>query len=66
MQDTPVERSIVQKVLEECGVNDLAVASIRELVRIVDLIEKKSGVRFVRMEMGVPGLPSPEIGVQAE
>jgi len=66
MQHTPVERSIVQKVLKECGVNDLAVASIRELVRIVDLIEKKSGVRFVRMEMGVPGLPSPEIGVQAE
>jgi ribosome maturation protein Sdo1 len=55
MQDTPVERSIVQKVLEECGVNDLAVASIRELVRIVDLIEKKSGVRFVRMEMGFLG-----------
>lgn len=66
MQDTPVERSIVQKILNECGVNDLSIASIRELVRVVDLVEKESGVRFIRMEMGVPGLPSPEIGVQAE
>ena len=66
MQDTPVERRIVQKILDECGVNDLAVASIRELVRVVDLIEKESGVRFIRMEMGVPGLPSPNVGLQAE
>jgi aspartate/methionine/tyrosine aminotransferase len=41
-------------------------ASIREIKRLVDNIEKATGEKFIRMEMGIPGLPPAQIGVQGE
>jgi len=41
-------------------------SSIREIVHLVNKIEEKTGVKFIRMEMGVPGLPAPQIGIDAE
>ncbi len=41
-------------------------ASIRELVRLVSNIEEATGIKFVRMEMGVPGLKPNQVGVEAE
>jgi aspartate/methionine/tyrosine aminotransferase len=35
-------------------------------VRLVNQIESDTNVKFVRMEMGVPGLPPPQIGTDAE
>lgn len=56
----------VRSLLRERGVDSPAQASIREIVRIVNILEKESGQAFIRMEMGVPGLPAPAIGVDAE
>ncbi|MCX7697090.1 MAG: pyridoxal phosphate-dependent aminotransferase [Bacteroidales bacterium] len=61
-----ISGEIVQKAMEEVGVSSMARASIREIKKIVDIIEQQSGVRFVRMEMGIPGLPPVQIGVEAE
>ncbi|MFZ5940326.1 MAG: aminotransferase class I/II-fold pyridoxal phosphate-dependent enzyme [Bacteroidota bacterium] len=66
MKDTPVNARVVSEVLEEVGIRPAGRASIRELVRIVNLIEERTGDRFVRMEMGVPGLMPPSVGVEAE
>ncbi len=66
MKDTPIDPQVVRRRREESGLPDLGGASIRELVRLVNLIEKDSGQRFVRMEMGVPGLAPPEVGTLAE
>jgi aspartate/methionine/tyrosine aminotransferase len=66
MRITPVDYNIVKNITESSGVTDPGRASIRELVKLVSQIEKASGVKFVRMEMGVPGLPAPEIGIEAE
>jgi aspartate/methionine/tyrosine aminotransferase len=66
MKNTPVKQEIVQKVIAESGLKSVGNASIREIVKIVSQIEAASGVKFIRMEMGVPGLDSPQIGVQAE
>ncbi|HBI80447.1 MAG TPA: aminotransferase, partial [Bacteroidales bacterium] len=41
-------------------------ASIRELVSLVNEIEKATGLKYVRMEMGVPGLEPSHIGIDAE
>ena len=41
-------------------------SSIREIVHLVNKIEEKTGVKFIRMEMGVPGLPANQIGIDAE
>ena len=66
MKNTPIDESIVSAKIAESKVEKIGGASIRELVHLVHEIEKASGEKFIRMEMGVPGLPSMPIGVSAE
>ena len=66
MKNTPVDSDIVKRRIIESGLPDLGKASIREIVKLVNLIEGDTGIKFVRMEMGVPGLAAPSIGTEAE
>jgi len=66
MKKTPIDYSVVQEVINEFNLPDFGKATIREVVGMTNQIEKRSGKRFIRMEMGVPGLPASKIGVQAE
>ncbi len=66
MTDTPINYDIVKKCIEETGIKDLAKATIREIVMLVNKISVESGEKFIRMEMGVPGLIPSEIGTEAE
>ena len=63
-KDFPYET--IKKMVADCGLPDVGLASIRELRRLVAEIEAKTGLRFVRMEMGIPGLPAPAFAVEAE
>ena len=64
--ETPIPRHIVDNAKRESGLNDIGRASIREVVSLVHKIEQASGQRFVKMEMGVPGLPAASIGLDAQ
>ena len=66
MSNTPVNQEIVKKFIDQLHIKDLGTASIREIVALINLIEEESKVKFIRMEMGVPGLPSAQVGVDAE
>lgn len=66
MKDTPINYSVVKKQIEESGLVKVGQGTIRDLVRIVNKIENESGQKFIRMEMGVPGLDPPKIGIEAE
>ena len=66
MKNTPIDREIVIKAIISSGITDLGYASIREIVKLVNVLIKETGVEFLRMEMGVPGLPSAEVGIRAE
>ncbi|MEI8114611.1 MAG: pyridoxal phosphate-dependent aminotransferase [Bacteroidia bacterium] len=66
MDKTPVKHEIIQKYLEQLRIGDPGKASIREIVALINLIEEESNVKFIRMEMGVPGLPAAKVGVEAE
>lgn len=66
MRNTPVHEDIILSKIKECGIESVGKASIREMVKLVSLVEAASGIKFIRMEMGVPGLPSSTIGVEAE
>jgi aspartate/methionine/tyrosine aminotransferase len=66
MKNTPIDYMIVSRKIEESHLEKLSTASIREIKRLVDNIESATGKRFVRMEMGIPGLPPAQIGVDAE
>ena len=64
--NTPIDRSIVEAHLQKMNLTDMNKASIREVVEVVNRIEAETGNRYVRMEMGVPGLPPAQVGVEAE
>ncbi|HSW67328.1 MAG TPA: pyridoxal phosphate-dependent aminotransferase [Bacteroidales bacterium] len=66
MNDTPIKHEIVTQKITEMKLPSVGKASIREIKRLVDNIEKATGEKFIRMEMGVPGLPPVRIGVEAE
>jgi len=60
------DREVVKSVIDSFNIPDFNVATIREIVAIVNEVEKRTGKKYVRMEMGVPGLSPSQIGVQAE
>jgi len=66
MTEFPIPDQLVNELALKTGLKDPGKASIREIVNLVNLLEKKTGIKFIRMDMGVPGLPSPDIAVTAE
>jgi aspartate/methionine/tyrosine aminotransferase len=66
MKDTPISYDVVQRHFQESKILNIGKATIREIKRLINGIEKETGEKFIRMEMGVPGLPATSIGVQAE
>ena len=66
MADTPIPSHIVEEQIAASGLTQVGKGSIREIVRLVSNIEQASGQRFVRMEMGVPGLEPPQVAIEAE
>ena len=66
MSNTPVKQEIVTKYIDQLRISDPGKASIREIVALINLIEEESKIKFIRMEMGVPGLPAAKVGVDGE
>ncbi len=64
--NTPIDFDTVKSKITESGLEKVGRASIREIVRLVNEIESETGEKFIRMEMGVPGLEPPKIGIEGE
>ena len=63
---TPINSEIVDSKLAVCEIDKMEDATIRDVVRVVNMIEEESGDKFIRMEMGVPGLAASKYGIEAE
>ena len=63
---TPIKKEIVDGLIAELGIKDFAKATIREVKQVAAKAEKQSGVEFIKMEMGIPGLPAAQVGVDAQ
>lgn len=66
MKNTPIDRTLIDRTIEEFHITDFSRATIREVKAIAAKAEAASGVEFIKMEMGVPGLPPSAVGVKAE
>src|SRR5450631_2521470 len=66
MTELPISSDLIMTLTKTADIRSLERASIREIVHLVNLIEEETGVKFVRMEMGVPGLNTPSIAIEAE
>ncbi len=64
--NTPIDAEVVSRKITESGLTQLGKVGIRELVRLVHEIEQETGARYIKMEMGVPGLPAPKVGIEAQ
>lgn len=66
MKQTPINKKLVDGLISKFGIQDFAKATIREVKQVAAFAEKESGVEFIKMEMGIPGLPAAEVGVKAQ
>lgn len=66
MKDTPINYEVVKQKIKESGIKNIGDATIREIKKLVDMIEQATNEKFIRMEMGIPGLPPLKIGVEAQ
>ena len=66
MKQTPIDPKLIDSLVGELGINEFAKATIREVKLVAARAEKQSGVEFIKMEMGIPGLPAAKVGVEAQ
>ena len=66
MKPTPIKKDIVDQLVSGLGIQDFAKATIREVKQVAAMAEKASGVEYIKMEMGIPGLPAARVGVEAQ
>lgn len=66
IKDTPINYDIVSQKIEDSKLPSVGTASIREIKKLVDTIEGTTGDKYIRMEMGIPGLPPCQLGVDAQ
>jgi aspartate/methionine/tyrosine aminotransferase len=66
MSNIPFNKTLVDEIIIKNNIKNVGVASIREVKKIIDDVEAVTGEKFVRMEMGIPGLPASYIGIEAE
>ena len=66
MRPTPIPRNIIDDAITDYGIQDFAKATIREVKAVAAFAEKESGVEFIKMEMGIPGLPASKVVVEAQ
>ena len=66
MKPTPIKKEIVDSLIAQLGIQDFAKATIREVKQVSAIAEQQSGVEFIKMEMGIPGLPAAQVGVDAQ
>lgn len=59
-------RELVDQVVGELQITDLSKATIGQVVLLAQRLEKLTGVKFIRMDQGVPGLDPCSIGREAE
>lgn len=66
MRPTPINKELIDNTIREHGIQDFAKATIREVKGVAAHAEKESGIEFIKMEMGIPGLPAAQVGVDAQ
>lgn len=66
MKNTPINYDVVTRKIQESGIQNIGQASIREIKKLIDGIQAETGSKFIRMEMGIPGIPPAQLAMEAE
>ncbi len=60
------EKELVESIATEFHINNLAQATIGQVVLVASTLSARTGIPFIRMDQGVPGLDACKIGLRAE
>ena len=66
MQNRVFSQELVNRVVDELKITNLENATIGEVLLLASRLEQVTGVPFIRMDQGVPGLPPCKVGIEAE
>ena len=66
MQNRVDSQELVDRVVDELKITDLEQATIGQVVLLASRLEELTGIPFIRMDQGVPGLEPCRIGTEAE
>ena len=66
MKHQVFSEELVASVVEELKIADLSRATIGEVLLVASRLEQLTGIPFIRMDQGSPGLPANRVGVEAE
>ena len=62
----PIDRTNFDRAMADCGIMDLGAATIRQIVGLANRLAEVADDDCVHLEMGNPGLPASEVGINAE
>lgn len=62
----PLDKDTIEKTLREFEIPDITTATIRQIGAVGARLEKLAGEEIVHLEIGNPGLPAEQIGIEAE
>ena len=66
MSSAVFSEELVAQVVEQFKITDLSKATIGQVVLVASELVRRTGIPFIRMDQGVPGLPPNQIGLNAE
>lgn len=66
MKHQVFSEELVASVVSELKIANLEQATIGEVLLVASRLEEKTGIPFIRMDQGSPGLPANQIGIEAE
>lgn len=62
----PVDNETLDAILRRLMIPDISTATIRQICAVAAELEKEAGERCVHLEIGNPGLPAEQIGIESE
>ena len=66
MQHSVFSPEMVADVVDYLKIVDLSQATIGQVVLLAQELERRTGIPFIRMDQGVPGLDPNQVGIEAE
>ena len=66
MKHQVFDDELVKRVVKELNIANLSNATIGEILLVASRLESITGIPFIRMDQGSPGLPANKIGIEAE
>lgn len=62
----PFQRDVVEDVLQRMRISKVGDATIRQTVALSEELERRTGEKFIHLEMGSPGLPASRLSIEAQ